>query len=74
MEISRNKPKHLLQMAEARGMSVAELVTTAIEEHGTLRKAAAALGVHKNALSHHIKANRLEVQTRQVARVIPKDD
>lgn len=68
--MERTKRPTLRQLADERGVSVGVMLDLAIREHGTVDKAAAALGVQANTAYQWIHRNRYEVQ--QYGRLVKK--
>lgn len=64
----------LKQLANERGIAIERLVVDAIEEHGSVYQAAAALKVYPNTLSNFLSLNGLRVERHTIARVVPITD
>lgn len=61
----------LSEKAIAQGTTVAELVTNAIAQHGSILRAAIALGVAPNSIQNWMKNNGYTVETTVIAQLVP---
>jgi hypothetical protein len=60
------------EMAALKRLSTIDFVKAAIEEHGSVPKAAAALGVNPEAIKYWLRKYNLRVVSRRVVRVEPR--
>lgn len=65
----RMKEAPIVDLANERGVTPAQVVIEAITEHGSLNKAAKALGVSRQALTNHLNKSGLRTVTEQTATV-----
>lgn len=63
------KEAPIVDLANERGVTPAQVVIEAITEHGSLNKAAKALGVSRQALTNHLNKSGLRTVTEQTATV-----
>jgi hypothetical protein len=55
----------LKSLAEAKGISVQQLCKQAVAEHGTVFKAAIALGVYEHTIRYHLKQAKADANAAQ---------
>lgn len=65
-------PGKLVRMAEARGVTVLELITQTIEDEGSVLSAAQKLECAPNAINYHLKKGRkrVRIESKPRARVV----
>lgn len=69
-EAKRKKYKTLQSVADANGVDVRTMLTSAFQKHATIRSVAQALGISYTSIQWWLATNGLEVQ--QVGHLVPR--